>query len=145
MSDSWTALHGESTAQSGVRRGDRECNNGDDQSELGIMIGSLTHRLFLYVAMIMVALLPLEATYAASDCAPVAAMAEDEGECGDCKDEVRQHCQSYCLALCQSIPANQAPSPDARAVSSLTFLALRPRFPPFLSAGPEPPPPRMLR
>lgn len=109
------------------------------------MIGSLTQRLFLYLAMIMVALLTLEATYAASGCAPVAAMTEDDGECDDCKDEDRQHCQSYCLALCQTLPAYHASSPDSREGSSLTFLPLRPRFPPLPNGGPEPPPPRMLR
>lgn len=105
----------------------------------------VTQRLFLYLAAFLVALLPVQATYAANGCAPIAEMNAEAGDCGDCMDDEREQCQSYCLALCQTLPAERVSSLEPRNLSSLTFLALHERFPPLRNGGPEPPPPRMLR
>lgn len=109
------------------------------------MVHPVTQRLFLYLAAFLVALLPVEATYAANGCAPMAAMTSDDSDCGDCMDEERRQCQSYCLALCQTLPAERVSSLEPRDLSSLTFLPLLANSPPLRNGGPEPPPPRMLR
>ena len=109
------------------------------------MVHPVTQRLFLYLAAFLVALLPVEATYAANGCAPMAEMNADAGDCGDCMDDERQQCQSYCLALCQTLPASRILPLEVRDISSLTFLALLEKSPPLPNGGPEPPPPRMLR
>ncbi len=121
------------------------CNNGFEQSELLTMSATVSHRLFLYLAAIMIALLPVEATYAANGCAPMAEMNADAGECGDCMNDERGQCQSYCLALCQTLPASRVSTLEARDLPSLTFLLLLANSPPLPNGGPEPPPPRMLR
>ena len=74
------------------------CNYVFDPTEHRSMVRPVTQRLFLYLAAFLVALLPVEATYATNGCAPMAEM--DAGDCGDCMDDERQQCQSYCLALC---------------------------------------------
>lgn len=109
------------------------------------MFPHVTQRLFLYLAAFLVALLPLEATYAANGCAPVTAMTDHGSDCGDCMDDEREQCQSYCLALCQSLPASRASSLEACDLSSLIYLPLLANSPPSPNAGPEPPPPRILR
>ena len=109
------------------------------------MVHPVTQRLFLYLAAFLVAMLPVEATYAANGCAPMAEMAADAGECGDCMDDEREQCQSYCLALCQTLPAARSSPLEFRDLSSLTFLPLLANFPPSPIGGPEPPPPRILR
>ena len=109
------------------------------------MVHPVTQRLFLYLAAFLVAMLPVEATYAANGSAPMAEMAADAGECGDCMDDERGQCQSYCLAMCQMLPAERISSLEPRDLSPLTFLALLGKFPPLPIGGPEPPPPRMLR
>jgi hypothetical protein len=109
------------------------------------MVPSVTQRLFLYLAAFLVALLPIEATYAANGCAPMAAMTSDDSDCGDCMDNEGGQCQSYCLALCQTLPASRILPLEVRDISSLTFLALLEKSPPLPNGGPEPPPPRMLR
>lgn len=123
----------------------RPCNNVFDQDELGSMVQRVSHRLFLYLAAILIALLPVEATYAANGCAPMAEMNADAGECGDCMDDERGQCQSYCLALCQTLPASRVSTLEARDLPSLTFLLLLANSPPLRNGGPEPPPPRILR
>lgn len=109
------------------------------------MVSPVTQRLFLYLAAFLVALLPVEATYAANGCAPMAAMTSDDSDCGDCMDDERGQCQSYCLALCQTLPAARISPLEVRDLSSLTFLPLLANSPPLRNGGPEPPPPRMLR
>lgn len=109
------------------------------------MVHPVTQRLFLYLAAFLVALLPVEATYAANGCTPMAEMSADAGGCDDCMDDERQQCQSYCLAFCQTLPAAQFSSLEARDLSSLTFLLLIANSPPSPNAGPEPPPPRIRR
>lgn len=109
------------------------------------MVNQVTQRLFLYLAAFLVALLSVEATHAANGCAPMAEMNADAGDCDDCMDDGRQQCQSYCLALCQTLPAERISSLEARDLSSLTFLPLLANSPPFSNGGPEPPPPRILR
>jgi hypothetical protein len=121
------------------------CNYVFDHVEHGSMDQSVTKRLFLYLAAFLAALLPVGATYAASSCSPMAAMNDDHGDCGDCKDDMSQQCQSYCIALCQTLPASRVSSLEARDPGSLTFLPLLAKFPPLPVGGPEPPPPRMLR
>lgn len=123
----------------------RPCNNVFDQDELGSMVQRVSHRLLLYLAAILNALLPVEATYAANGCAPMAEMNADAGECGDCMDDERGQCQSYCLALCQTLPASRVSTLEARDLPSLTFLLLLANSPPLRNGGPEPPPPRLLR
>ena len=109
------------------------------------MVPQVTQRLTFYLAAFLVALLPLEATYAANGCTPVAAITDHGGDCGDCMDDERQQCQSFCLALCQSLPANRFSALADRELSSLSFLPLIAKFPPLINGGPEPPPPRKLR
>lgn len=115
------------------------------------MVLPVTQRLFLYLAAFLVALLPVEATYAANGCAamaemaPMAEMNADAGGCDDCMDDERQKCQSYCLALCQTLPAARISALEVRDLSSPTFLPLLANSPPLRNGGPEPPPPRMLR
>ena len=109
------------------------------------MVPSVTQRLFLYLAAFLVALLPIEATYAANGCAPMGAMTDHGSDCGDCMDDEREQCQSYCLALCQSLSASRVASPEARDLSSLIYQPLLVKFPPLPDGGPEPPPPRFLR
>ena len=109
------------------------------------MVLPVTRRLFLYLAAFLVALLPVEATYAANGCAPMAEMNADAGDCGDCMDDEREQCRSYCLALCQTLPVAHVSSLEARDLGSLTYLPLLAKFPPLPVGGPEPPPPRMLR
>lgn len=121
------------------------CNERFDQCEHATMVSQVTQRLFLYLAAFLVALLPLEATYATNGCAPVTAMTDHGSDCGDCMDDERQQCQTYCLALCQSLPASRASSLEARDLSSLIYLPLLANSPPSPNAGPEPPPPRILR
>lgn len=121
------------------------CNYAFDRSELGSMVPHVTQRLFLYLAAFLVALLPLEATYAANGCAPVATMTDHGGNCGECMDDEREQCQSYCLALCQTLPAARSSPLEFRDLSSLTFLPLLANSPPSPIGGPEPPPPRILR
>jgi hypothetical protein len=104
----------------------------------------VTQRFIFYLAAFLVALLPLEVAYAANGCTPVAAMTDHGGDCGDCMDDERQQCQTYCLALCQSLPASRFSTLEDRELSSLTFLPLIAKFPPLMNAGPEPPPPRIL-
>lgn len=123
----------------------RPCNNVFDQDELGSMVQRVLHRLFLYLAAVLIALLPVEATYAANGCALMAEMNADAGECGDCMDDERGQCQSYCLALCQTLPASRVSTLEARDLPSLTFLLLLANSPPLPNGGPEPPPPRILR
>jgi len=106
---------------------------------------TVTQRLFLYLAAFLAALLPIEATYAANGCAPMAEMNADAGDCSECMDDERGQCQSYCLALCQTLPAARVSSLEPRDLSSLNFLALLEKFSPLPNGGPEPPPPRMLR
>lgn len=108
------------------------------------MVHPVTQRLFLYLAAFLVALLPVEATYAANGCAPMAEMNADAGDCDDCMDDERQQCQSYCLALCQTLPAARISPLEASDLSSLTFLPLLANSPPSPVGGPEPPPPRIL-
>lgn len=108
------------------------------------MVRSVKQRLFLYLAAFLVALLPVEATYAANGCAPMAEINADAGDC-DCLDDERQQCQSFCLALCQTLPTNRVSPLQDRDLSVLTFLPLLTRFPPLPDGGPEPPPPRTLR
>ncbi|CAH0498438.1 hypothetical protein NVSP9465_03526 [Novosphingobium sp. CECT 9465] len=119
------------------------CNYVFDPTEHRSMVRPVTQRLFLYLAAFLVALLPVEATYATNGCAPMAEM--DAGDCGDCMDDERQQCQSYCLALCQTLPAARISPLEARDLSSLTFLPLLANSPPSPIGGPEPPPPRILR
>ena len=119
------------------------CNYVFYPTEHRSMVRPVTQRLFLYLAAFLVALLPVEATYAANGCAPMAEM--DAGDCGDCMDDERQQCQSYCLALCQTLPAARISPLEARDLSSLTFLPLRANSPPSPIEGPEPPPPRIFR
>jgi hypothetical protein len=121
------------------------CNYVFDPTEHRSMVWPVTQRLFLCLAAFLVALLPVEATYAASGCAPMAEMNADAGDCGDCMDDERGQCQSFCLALCQTLAAERISSLEPRDLSSLTFLALLEKFPPLPNGGPEPPPPRMLR
>lgn len=109
------------------------------------MVPQVTQRLIFYLAAFLVALLPLEATYAANGCAPVAAMTDHGGDCGECMDDERQQCQSYCLAMCQTLPASRVLSLGARDLSSLTFLPLIANSSLSPNGGPEPPPPRILR
>lgn len=109
------------------------------------MVFQVTQHLFLYLAAFLVALLPLEATYAANGCAPVTAMTDHGSDCGNCIDNERQQCQTFCFALCQSLPASRASSLEARDLSSLNYLPLLDNSPPSPNAGPEPPPPRILR
>lgn len=109
------------------------------------MVFQVTQRLFLYLAAFLIALLPLEATYAANGCAPGIAMTDHGSDCGDYIDDERQQCQTYCVALCQSLPASREPSLEARDLSSLIYLSLLANSPPSPNAGPEPPPPRILR
>lgn len=109
------------------------------------MVLPVTQRLFLYLAALLVALLPVEATYAANGCAPMAEMNADPGNCGDCMDDERQNCQSYCHALCQTLPAARMSPLEVRDLSSLTFSPLLANSPPLQNRGSEPPPPRMLR
>lgn len=121
------------------------CNYVFYPTEHRSMVLPVTQRLFLYLAAFLVALLPVEATYAANGCAPMAEMNADAGDCGDCMDDERQQCQSYCLALCQTLPAARISPLEARDLSSLTFLPLLANSPPSPIGGPEPPPPRILR
>ena len=121
------------------------CNYVFDPTEHRSMILAVTQRLFLYLAAFFAALLPIEATYAANGCAPMATMTSDDSDCSDCMDDERGQCQSYCLALCQTLPAERVSSLEPRDLSSLTFLALLEKFPPLPNGGPEPPPPRLLR
>lgn len=109
------------------------------------MVYRVTQRIFLYLAAFLVALLPVEATYAANGCAPKAEMADDAGDCGDCMDDERDQCQSYCLALCQTLPAARMTALEVRDLSSFAFFPLLANSPPLRNGGPEPPPPRMLR
>jgi len=120
------------------------CNNRFNQCELATMVSQVTQRLFLYLAAFLVALLPLEATYAANGCTPVAAMTDHGGDCDDCMDDERQQCQSYCLALCQTLPASRVASLAVRDLSLLIYQPLLVKFPPLPDEGPEPPPPRIL-
>ncbi len=129
----------------GVSVSGSRCNNVVDQSELATMVPQVTQRLFLYLAAFLVALLPLEATYAANGCAPVTAMTDHGSDCGDCMYDERRQCQTYCLALCQSLPASRASFLEACDLSSLIYLPLLANFPPVPDGGPEPPPPRILR
>lgn len=122
-----------------------KCNNVVDQGELTTMIFQVTRRLIFYLAAFLVALVPIEATYAANGCAPAATMTDHGGDCGDCMDDEREQCQSYCLALCQSLSASRVASPEARDLSSLIYQPLLVKFPPLPDGGPEPPPPRFLR
>jgi hypothetical protein len=94
------------------------------------MVPQVTQRLFLYLAAFLVALLPLEATYAANGCAPVTAMTDHGSDCGDCMYDERRQCQTYCLALCQSLPASRASFLEACDLSSLSYLPLLANFPP---------------
>ena len=126
-------------------RGEADCNYAFDSTEHRTMVLPVTQRLFFYLAAFLVALLPVEATYAANGCAPMAEMNADAGDCSVCMDDERGQCQSYCLALCQTLPAERVSSLEPRDLSSLNFLALLERFPPLPNGGPEPPPPRMLR
>ena len=66
------------------------CNFAFDPTEHRIMVLPVTRRLFLYLAAFLVALLPVEATYAANGCAPMAEMNADAGDCGDCMDDERE-------------------------------------------------------
>lgn len=121
------------------------CNYVFDPTEHRSMVLAVTPRLFLYLAAFFAALLPIEATYAANGCAPMATMTSEDSDCSDCMDDERGQCQSYCLALCQTLPAERVSSLEPRDLSSLTFLALLEKFPPLPNGGPEPPPPRLLR
>jgi len=123
----------------------RLCNYVFCPTEHRSMALSVTQRLFLYLAAFLAALLPIEATYAANGCAPMSAMTSDDSDCGDCMDNEDEQCQSYCLALCQTLPASRILPLEVRDRSSLTFLALLANSPPSPNAGPEPPPPRILR
>lgn len=128
----------------GVSGWGSRCNNVVDQSELATMVSQVTQRLFLYLAAFLVALLPLEATYAANGCAPVTAMTDHGSDCGDCMDDERQQCETYCLAWCQSLPASRVSFLEACDLSSPIYLPLLANFPPVPDGGPEPPPPRIL-
>jgi hypothetical protein len=108
------------------------------------MVPHVSQRFIFYLAAFLVALLPLDATYAANGCAPVTAMTDNGGDCGDCMDDERQQCQTYCLALCQSLPASRFSTLKDRELSSLAFPSLLAKFPPLINGGPEPPPPRIL-
>ena len=66
------------------------CNYVFDPTEHRSMVLAVTQRLFLYLAAFLVALLPVEATYAASGCAPMAEMNADTGDCSDCMDDERE-------------------------------------------------------
>lgn len=121
------------------------CNFAFYPTEHRIMVLPVTQRLFLYLAAFLVALLPVEATYAANGCAPMAEMNADAGDCGDCMDDEREQCRSYCLALCQTLPAARISPLEVRDLLSPTFLPLLANSPPLRNGGPEPPPPRMLR
>ena len=132
-------------APSGVGPSGLISNNLFHRCELATMIPHVTPRFLFYLAALLVALLPLEATYAANGCAPVAAMADHGDGCGDCMDDARDQCQSYCLALCQSLLAGRVASPEARDLSSLIYQPLLVKFPPLPDGGPEPPPPRIPR
>lgn len=120
------------------------CNNVVDQTELRRMVFHVMQRLVLYLAAFMAGLLPLEAAYAANGSTLVAAMTDHGGDCGDCMHDERPQCQSYCLALCQSLPASRFSTLEDRELSSLAFLPLIAKFPPLINGGPEPPPPRFL-
>lgn len=54
------------------------------------MIFQVTPRLIFYLAAFLVALVPIEATYAANGCAPAATMTDHGGDCGDCMDDERE-------------------------------------------------------
>lgn len=67
-----------------------KCNNVVDQGVLTTMIFQVTPRLIFYLAAFLVALVPIEATYAANGCAPAATMTDHGGDCGDCMDDERE-------------------------------------------------------
>lgn len=99
-------------------------------------------RLFACVALVLMGLLPIETAYAVSGCAPLAAM---DSDCGDCINSELQHCRSYCIALCQTLPVARMLETGAQAKKSSDHYAHEAVFPTVLSGGPEPPPPRTLR
>lgn len=105
----------------------------------------MTQRLFFCLAAFLVALLPVEATYAANGCAPMAEMTTDDDDCSDCMGDESGQCERYCLALCQTLPAARIWPVEVLDLSSLTFVALLEKFSSLPNGGPEPPPPRMLR
>ena len=111
------------------------CNFAFDPTEHRTMVLPVTQRLFLYLAAFLVALLPVEATYAANGCAPMAEMNADAGDCGDCMDDEREQCRSYCLALCQTLPAARISPVEVRDLSSLTFFPLLANSPPLRNGG----------
>ena len=121
------------------------CNKRFAMSEHSIMILHMTRQLFVFLEAILAALLPVEATFAANDCSPIAVTSEARGDCGGCMPDERLQCQSYCLTLCQAVVADRASPYVLHDFSSLTYLAFVPGFPPLSNGGPEPPPPRILR
>ncbi|WP_310475583.1 hypothetical protein [Sandarakinorhabdus sp.] len=103
----------------------------------------MLHRLFLLLAAFLVALLPLEATYAANGCTPMATMQAENGECGDCAEQAPAQCQIYCIALCQSLPAAGQSFAIPTDALSIIYAPLLAKFRLVVNEGPEPPPPRI--
>jgi hypothetical protein len=124
------------------------CNNRFDASELACSNMTMPHRLFVYLAILLVALMPLEASYAAVGCAPMGdemAISHEADDCGGCADGEREQCRSVCLALCQLLPPARGAILPTHDISLDEHLPFDTAHPLLMSSGPEPPPPRLGR
>lgn len=104
---------------------------------------SMPRHLLVYLALVLAALLPLETADAVNGCAFVAAMDNQEKDCGDCIDDERQQCRAYCIALCQAFLAGHIQEIAAQEKAADDHRPHEAAFPKISSGGPEPPPPRM--
>jgi hypothetical protein len=133
------------------------CNHPIAGHEIGCSFMIMSRRLFTLVALMLTALLPLEASIAASSClvmrADAVAMADHdmvaagmtEMDCDGGSDdaELADDCAAYCLALCQMVPSTQAAQTHKAIGATEHGRFSEPTFRLSPSAGPEPPPPRL--
>jgi hypothetical protein len=107
---------------------------------------TMPDRLLRLLAFAMIALLPLQASYASVSCAPMEMEMKTcpaPSECDDCRKDVADSCRSFCGTLCQSPVEARLLNFGTPGLSANLHFQFFSHILVLGLGGPEPPPPRL--